>query len=404
MDNHYVYCITNLINNKKYIGKRTCHCDIDQDSYMGSGIAIIKAIKKYGKDSFKKEILAVCANEADAYQKEREIIEFTKAYSDRMYYNIAFGGLGNTHDWHPTQEAIKKGLETKKKNGTEPIGEKNGMYGKYNYEKRCRKIVCIPISGETITFPSLAEAGRYFNCYYKRISQGCERGSAVSIDNTYYYFIFYDDFKKIINKSKYIKDKQKYLKEYSIKNKKTYFFYNQREVYQIDVESLDIIEKFNSIYSIVEQTGIPASSISRCVKHGANCARKGFSYIFADEYEQLNKDIIYELYHRKKYISKPHLTTRKSVYCVTTDQVFNSVQEAINYFNIAKGTKIASVCKGERQFAGRHPVSNEPLVWQYYNDYLNGEYSFYTPKEEKYRNKDVDVIVSFYIQKLNKNT
>ena len=48
--NHYVYEITNNINGKKYIGKRSTHTSIDKDNYLGSGIAIKKAIEKYGKD------------------------------------------------------------------------------------------------------------------------------------------------------------------------------------------------------------------------------------------------------------------------------------------------------------------------------------------------------------------
>ena len=28
---HYVYEITNLINGRKYIGKRSCNCDIEDD-------------------------------------------------------------------------------------------------------------------------------------------------------------------------------------------------------------------------------------------------------------------------------------------------------------------------------------------------------------------------------------
>ncbi|MBV4427146.1 hypothetical protein [Clostridium tyrobutyricum] len=40
--NHYVYEITNNINNKKYIGKRTCDCPIEKDKYMGSGVLIIR--------------------------------------------------------------------------------------------------------------------------------------------------------------------------------------------------------------------------------------------------------------------------------------------------------------------------------------------------------------------------
>jgi len=45
---HYVYKITNNINDKIYIGKHSSK-DINRDSYLGSGIAISKAIKKYGR-------------------------------------------------------------------------------------------------------------------------------------------------------------------------------------------------------------------------------------------------------------------------------------------------------------------------------------------------------------------
>ena len=64
--NHYVYEITNLVNGKKYIGKRSCKCPIEDDKYMGSGIAITNAIKKYGKENFKKDVLKICSTEDEA--------------------------------------------------------------------------------------------------------------------------------------------------------------------------------------------------------------------------------------------------------------------------------------------------------------------------------------------------
>ena len=151
---HYVYCITNIINGMKYIGKRTCHCKIENDcSYMGSGIAIGNAIKKYGKENFTKEIIEICETEEEAYRREREIIKSLGAVKNRNYYNIAPGGLGNQKGHVITEEVKIKCRETKLKNNTMPIGEKNGMYGKYNYGVKCIPIISIDEKGNIKGYP-----------------------------------------------------------------------------------------------------------------------------------------------------------------------------------------------------------------------------------------------------------
>ena len=47
---YYVYLIENMINHKKYIGKRQCKCDIKQDVYLGSGKILKQAIKNMVKE------------------------------------------------------------------------------------------------------------------------------------------------------------------------------------------------------------------------------------------------------------------------------------------------------------------------------------------------------------------
>lgn len=49
---HLIYKTTNLLNGKIYIGKHTT--TNKEDNYLGSGIKLINAIKKYGRENFKK--------------------------------------------------------------------------------------------------------------------------------------------------------------------------------------------------------------------------------------------------------------------------------------------------------------------------------------------------------------
>ena len=69
---HIIYKITNLVNNKIYIGAHSTEC-ID-DSYMGSGHALNRAKRKYGIENFKKDILFVYATAEEMYMKESEIV------------------------------------------------------------------------------------------------------------------------------------------------------------------------------------------------------------------------------------------------------------------------------------------------------------------------------------------
>ena len=94
---HYVYKITNLKNNKIYIGVRT-HPNPDKDKYMGSGTCIQKVIEIESIINFKKEIIHRFNTREEAEQKEKEYLteEFC---NDPNTYNInSNSGLkGNMH-------------------------------------------------------------------------------------------------------------------------------------------------------------------------------------------------------------------------------------------------------------------------------------------------------------------
>lgn len=86
---HTIYKITNIKNGKIYIGKHSCE-EIDDD-YFGSGKLIKLAIKKYGIENFKKEILYIYDSEIEAYEMEKNIVneDFLKRND---VYNLIKGG------------------------------------------------------------------------------------------------------------------------------------------------------------------------------------------------------------------------------------------------------------------------------------------------------------------------
>ena len=86
---HYViYKTTNLVNGKFYIGKHQTN-DLN-DGYIGSGKLLQRAIKKYGLDQFKTEILEICPTEDHMNLAEKIYVVVDREVS----YNLCSGGKG----------------------------------------------------------------------------------------------------------------------------------------------------------------------------------------------------------------------------------------------------------------------------------------------------------------------
>lgn len=88
---HIVYLTRNMINNNFYVGKHSTY-NLD-DGYLGSGLKLQSAIRKYGKDNFKRTTLCTCLTAEDAHNMERIIVN-ESFVSRKDTYNIALGGHG----------------------------------------------------------------------------------------------------------------------------------------------------------------------------------------------------------------------------------------------------------------------------------------------------------------------
>jgi len=58
----------------------------------------------------------------------------------------------------------------------------------------------------------------------------------------------------------------------------------------------------------------------------------------------------------------------KQVICLTTGEIYNSIKEASNKYNINNG--ISMCCRKVKKSAGKHPITGEPLRWMYYDEYI----------------------------------
>jgi group I intron endonuclease len=85
-----IYLTINLINNKKYIGQDSNN----NPKYLGSGVYLTKAIKKYGKENFKKIILENVKDSSKLNEKEEYWIDKFNAFKSQEFYNLSKKGMG----------------------------------------------------------------------------------------------------------------------------------------------------------------------------------------------------------------------------------------------------------------------------------------------------------------------
>lgn len=90
METFYIlYKTTNLINGKTYIGiHKTNNLN---DGYLGSGIALLEAFEKYGKENFNREIIEFCNSYDELLIRESFYVD-EDWVRDKTNYNLKTGG------------------------------------------------------------------------------------------------------------------------------------------------------------------------------------------------------------------------------------------------------------------------------------------------------------------------
>ena len=110
-----VYKTICLPTGKYYIGKH--QTEDPNDDYLGSGKILQRAINKYGKENFRKDVLFIFETEEEMNEKEAELVD----PRDPKSMNLCPGGQGgfgyiNKNRFQHTSEAIKKRMASRSKN------------------------------------------------------------------------------------------------------------------------------------------------------------------------------------------------------------------------------------------------------------------------------------------------
>ena len=176
-----IYGIVNLINNKIYIGqtRQGYRKRFIQHMCPTDGSPLLKrAVDKYGRESFKCELIDIAESQYEANEKEKLWIKILGTHKKSNGYNLAMGGCIGSFN----EDTLKKMSESHK-------GEKNHFYGKHHTEKskrimsekkkgvycgnkhpQARKVRCVE-TGEV--FDTIKDAETKYKISHGKISSVC---------------------------------------------------------------------------------------------------------------------------------------------------------------------------------------------------------------------------------------
>ena len=127
---NYTYMVTNNINGKVYVGSHSWSGEGIDKNYYGSGIAISKAVKKYGKENFQVEVLYYYDTVEECRADEERILTEYNVKDCPHSYNIKNSAIGFTSEDMTGEKHPMYGKR----------GEDSPLFGKHRTEETRQKI------------------------------------------------------------------------------------------------------------------------------------------------------------------------------------------------------------------------------------------------------------------------
>lgn len=129
-----IYCFTNKVNNKKYVGQTIQDPQQRRREHHSAGVtgsknAFHRALRKYGNDNFLFEVIDTATSQAELDQKEIDWIAKLECDTRNHGYNMRGGGSHGA--WSDeVKRKISASKKGKKSNRVYATGEKHHSFGK----------------------------------------------------------------------------------------------------------------------------------------------------------------------------------------------------------------------------------------------------------------------------------
>lgn len=141
---NFVYKTINLINGWEYIGVHSTN-KLD-DGYLGSGVYIRRAVEKYGRQNFTRQILSFHNTLYEAFDREADLVTVDYIWGGNTY-NLRTGGCKKQkYKWSDEQKrnlVLNRSYKGSKNpnfgNGYKQSGERNGRHHQ-NYKGDVRSV------------------------------------------------------------------------------------------------------------------------------------------------------------------------------------------------------------------------------------------------------------------------
>ena len=254
-----VYCFTNLINNKKYIGSTIVEPNVRYNQHVYNSThknvhqydyPLYQAFRKYGLENFQFEVLIQKECE------EQEIREIEKEYILK-YNTLSPNGYNQTLDTqHPINDirSYQKMSETKRENAKKVAETNEGG------------TVIIKI------YRSIADCADETGLDEKKIGACC-RGERKRTQDRYFHFL--DENQQIII-NKYNRDEYKGAKGTTQKQ------ITNRTVGKYDLKTDELLQEYESVALASRENNCDASGISKtCRGKRGHCG--GFKWRYLDQ-------------------------------------------------------------------------------------------------------------------------